>query len=407
MIPRVVALGLLVLIGGCGPLARLRSDLRQIDQNFRRGRADLQFVGNQPAVLVIYAQDRTATVELFDIVRSAGPVDLWLPAKPLNAFAFVDGNGDLGYQPGEACASARFDPRSTAVSDIALRLPDEACTENDAPPQMADGQALQWTQAAPLHAYFAEVTTLDDPRFSPEQATAGLWQPLEFVKSNSAGLFMLEPYDPNRVPVLFVHGMVGSPRDFRYLIQHLDTRRFQPWVLSYPSGMALEDLASATYRTLARTRYKLQFDELHIVAHSMGGLVTRGFINECSRARDCAYLKSFTSIASPFGGHAGGQWALDLAPAVAPAWRDMAPGSPYLRTLFSTPLPNSLPYNLLFAFHRQGMAKASSDGTIELQSQLRPEAQAEAATVRGFDETHMSVLSSAAVTRQIAELLME
>jgi hypothetical protein len=49
----------------------------------------------------------------------------------------------------------------------------------------------------------------------------------------------------------------------------------------------------------------------------------------------------------------------------------MIPGSPFLQTLFATPLPDALPHNLLFTFHHEGMGNTSSDGTIEVWSQLR------------------------------------
>lgn len=400
-------LSLCVVLSGCS-LLDLRSNLASIEQGYRRARADLEFTGESPTVLVLFAEDEHSTIETFDIVNGSGALDLWVPAKRMRAFAFVDGNGDLSYQPGELCASAEVDPGATTPNVetlLALHLPDVACSSRNAPPQMMNSATLQWTEAAALRASFAETTTLDDVRFSAEQASAGMWRPLEFVKANVAGLFMLQPYDPRRVPVLFVHGLVGSPRDFRYLIDHLDQSRFQPWVLSYPSGLALQDIARSMHRVLARTRYKLRFDELHIVAHSMGGLVVRGYVNECMRMQDCDYLRSFTSIASPFGGHAAAEHGINLAPVVAPVWRDMAPGSDYLKALFTKPLPESLPHNLVFTFHHEGLGNTSSDGTIEVWSQLLPEAQQQAAKLHGFDETHMSVLNSAAVAKEVAEFL--
>jgi hypothetical protein len=398
---------LLVPLAGCS-LLDLRSDLASIEQGYRRGSAELAYEGSRPAVLVVFSRDSSATIESFDVARSAGTIELLLPAKPLSVFAFVDDDGDMAYHEGDACASMQIDPGNTAPGEetqLELRLPDAGCSSRDAPPQMSGGSALQWTEAAALRASFGDVTTLDDERFSPQQATAGLWQPLEFVKAEAAGLFMLQPYDATRVPVLFVHGMVGTPRDFRHLIERLDTGRYQPWVLSYPSGVALQEIARSMQRILARARYKFRFDELHIVAHSMGGVVVRGFLNECVRTADCAYLRSFTSIASPFGGDPAAEFGSEHAPVVAPVWRDMAPGSEYLRSLFQTPLPDSLPHNLLFAFHHEGMGNTSSDGTVDVSSQLRPEAQQQAVQVRGYDETHMSVLNSDAVVQELSDVL--
>jgi len=47
----------------------------------------------------------------------------------------------------------------------------------------------------------------------------------------------------------------------------------------------------------------------------------------------------------------------------------------------------------------------ANDGTVTVASQLRPAAQHEAARVEGFNETHMSVLESTAVSERLNELL--
>jgi hypothetical protein len=58
-------------------------------------------------------------------------------------------------------------------------------------------------------------------------------------------------------------------------------------------------------------------------------------------------------------------------------------------------------YHLLFGFRGSG----PNDGIVALSSQLRQEAQEEARTERGFDETHTSILQSAAVADYLNEVL--
>ncbi len=82
-----------------------------------------------------------------------------------------------------------------------------------------------------------DVVPLSDPRFSAEPAAKGLWRPVSYALENRPGVYLLEPYDPKRTPVLFVHGMGGYPQEFETLIGRLDTRRFQPWVFAYPSAV--------------------------------------------------------------------------------------------------------------------------------------------------------------------------
>ena len=46
-------------------------------------------------------------------------------------------------------------------------------------------------------------------------------------------------FDPDKIPVLFVHGIGGTPLDWKYLAKGLDRHRFQPWFYYYPSGLRL------------------------------------------------------------------------------------------------------------------------------------------------------------------------
>jgi hypothetical protein len=52
-----------------------------------------------------------------------------------------------------------------------------------------------------------------------------------------------------------------------------------------------------------------------------------------------------------------------------------------------------------------GFKGESGDGTVTIASQLRPEAQEEARTLRGFDETHTGIVASPAVAAHLGEIL--
>ncbi len=72
------------------------------------------------------------------------------------------------------------------------------------------------------------------------------------------------------------------------------------------------------------------------------------------------------------------------------------------------PLPDTLPHYLLFGFRQDSfLSTASSDGVIPLSSQLRYDAQQQATSVRGFDESHSSILDSAAVIDKLNTILRE
>jgi len=250
------------------------------------------------------------------------------------------------------------------------------------------------------------LASLDDSRFDADKAEMGLWQPLSFMKEGYAGIYFLEEYDPAKTPILFVHGINGSPRDFSSLIGSLEHKQFQPWVFYYPSGIDLAAMSDGMDGMLSELRHRYPFKTLHVVAHSMGGLVSRGYVKACTKNQNCTYLSSFTSMSSPFGGHQSAQSGVDYAPVVVPVWRSMAPDSRFLKELFADPLPVGIPHHLLFGYRNNVLVGTTSgDGTISLVSQLRWEAQAQATSLRGFDEDHLSILNADAVHKHFNRLL--
>ena len=130
----------------------------------------------------------------------------------------------------------------------------------------------------------------------------GLWEPRTYMLEVGAGIFFLEPYDPDKIPVLFVHGIAGSPVEFRYLVQSLDRERYQPWLLAYPSALPITFLGSRLNDMLNLLHRRHDFGRLHVIAHSMGGLVSRAFINEYVHGGRHDYLGHFVTLSTPWGG---------------------------------------------------------------------------------------------------------
>ena len=73
----------------------------------------------------------------------------------------------------------------------------------------------------------------------------------DLLKEGYAGIYFLEPYAKDKTPVLFVHGIGGSPRDLEDIIAALDRRRFQPWLMNYPSGLDIRALGDGLVGLLA------------------------------------------------------------------------------------------------------------------------------------------------------------
>lgn len=234
-------------------------------------------------------------------------------------------------------------------------------------------------------------SSLDDPFFDPSYGSLGLYQPKEFSSHTQGAFFFgLEKLDPAKTLVLFVHGVNGTPRDWKFIVERLDRKRFQPWFYYYPSGLPLKPLGSYVAGVVKRldevTQSKVQ--RMVLVAHSMGGLVSREALNELSRQGVPDYLKLYVSFSTPYGGNDGARMGVEYAPAVVPSWRDAASGSDFLGQLYTVGIPVSVPFHLFFGFGGD-----NGDGTISLKSQLDLRAQGEARRVYGFNATHVGILN--------------
>lgn len=256
-----------------------------------------------------------------------------------------------------------------------------------------------------------EIAELSDARFGSESGTLGLWRPIDFLFDVGPGIYFLEAYDAERIPVLFVHGISGYPQEFAYLIERLDRERFQAWVYFYPSGAYLSRVSEHLSQLVVQLQSQHGFERLFLVAHSMGGLVARGFFLHHHGTTGEEYARLLVSISTPWSGHAAAQKGVERAPAVVHSWIDAAPNSEYLRQLFfwdpetrlrRRELPDHVSYHLLFGFRRNAnLPGVSGDTVVTVASQLRPEAQREADGIFGFDADHTKILRR----RETAELL--
>jgi hypothetical protein len=107
---------------------------------------------------------------------------------------------------------------------------------------------------------------------------------------NSIGLVLLEPYDPDRIPVIFVHGLLSSSFIWRNtalaLLRDPEIRRsYQFWAFSYPTGNPISFSALRLREDLAYAQE--QFGLRHgvvLIGHSMGGLLCRMQVTNSGRA---------------------------------------------------------------------------------------------------------------------------
>jgi len=99
----------------------------------------------------------------------------------------------------------------------------------------------------------------------------------------------LAPYDPNKIVVLFVHGLMSSPETWFPLINHLRADpqirdHYQFWFYSYPSGYPYPYSAAVLRRELdeAEKFYPIR-KKMIVIGHSMGGCISRLLITDTKR----------------------------------------------------------------------------------------------------------------------------
>lgn len=313
-----------------------------------------------------------------------------LPPRSYRVVAFEDTNRDIEYTSDErvcpwndfrdldAAPGSRHEDLDLAIAGVA--------PEGEAMP------AYRGPTGEERSIWIGAVLPLTDPRFGAENGRTGMLEPLQFMRDVGSGLFLLEEYDPARIPVLFVHGIAGNPQEFEEIIAALDRTRFQAWVLQYASGFSLEIVTDYADRALDEIVAVHRPANLCVVAHSMGGLVMRQslalFAETSSRT---TAVPLFLTLASPLGGHPAAA-AGASAPLVLPVWRSLVPTGPFVSSLFSRRLPSETRYDLLSAIGAD--SNGVTDGVVPVASQLRPEARAEAALVRSFAQSHTGILEA-------------
>jgi len=412
-------IALLAALTGCGMFA-VKEQQAKIDALcVLGGRVEAERAVPAPLIVVLARQtgadpQKRESWRVADhfVLEGPGQWQLRVSAGTYGVLAFQDLNRDLKAQPGEPFLRMEADQVFACKSgerrtDLALRIPAGGRSRLNETIDISALQARSFGDQFELSlgqvTALGDVASLSDARFDAAVAEDGLWRPFDFLFKAGPGIYFLGAYDGSKVPVLFVHGINGTPQNFRTVIDRLDRSRFQPWVYYYPSGGSLGAVADHLTQTMRTLQLRHGFRSFVVVAHSMGGLVSRGFLLRYREGGSGAAVPLFVSIATPWDGHKAAEMGTK-SPIVVRAWTDMAPGSEYLRSLYAR--DPGVPHHLLFAFRQSGVSLGeANDGTVTVASQLHAAAQQGAARVEGFNETHMSVLEAAAVSERLNGLL--
>lgn len=104
-------------------------------------------------------------------------------------------------------------------------------------------------------------------------------------------IYLLDPYDPNKIPLLMVHGLQSTPVAFAALVNALRSdpeirRRYQIWQFYYASGTPVLANAAALRESLAKTLRTLDpkdrdaaTKKIVVLGHSMGGVISHTLVS--------------------------------------------------------------------------------------------------------------------------------
>ncbi len=119
----------------------------------------------------------------------------------------------------------------------------------------------------------------------PVSGFAGMLNPASHQQLQ--GMYMLQPYQPDKIPVLFVHGLMSTPQVWLQMLNSLMydpvlRRHYQFWFFRYPTGNPIIYSASTLRAELAAAQAfcdpggtNAAFNRMVVVSHSMGGLLSK------------------------------------------------------------------------------------------------------------------------------------
>jgi len=383
-------------------LVKVKKEVREVlASTVLVGHISTTFPGKGPIIVAAYAinQGKREVVH-YTVLHDFGEYELMVAKGNYYVFAYWDKNSNLIYDAGEP-AGQYGDPKMVSapaggvVGDINISIPEKA-QNIDVP----SGFEISAVKPHKLYSRLAgAIIDLDDELFSEEHGSKGYWEGVSFFKEFGGNIYFLEEYDPQKIPILFIHGATGTPKGWKYFVDNIDRTRFQPWFFYYPSGARIQSMSYLLLWKLENLKIKYNFEQLYITAHSMGGLVARSFIID--HGARFPHVKLFISLATPWGGAGMAEYGVKQSPAVIPCWIDMQPESAFIQSLYRTKMPDTVSFYMFFGHSgSRNPFRSNNDRTIAFSSLLDRRAQSEAKMNYAFNEDHASIIYSKAVLDQ-------
>ena len=171
--------------------------------------------------------------------------------------------------------------------------------------------AVRIGSARPHLAADLSAPLLDVLDGTPKSNIVGYLQPFGST-TTQPHLEMLEPHQPGRIPVVFIHGLASDEGTWFDMINELRAwpefhHRFEPWVFHYPTGAAFLQSSAVLRRQLAIAVRQCDPEgrdpamrNLVLVGHSLGGLHARlQVVESADRLWDAVATVPFDHIRLP------------------------------------------------------------------------------------------------------------
>ncbi|HOP77964.1 MAG: alpha/beta hydrolase [Thermogutta sp.] len=206
--------------------------------------------------------------------------------------------------PGEPPAARYYPPDLSFPVTVFLRPEIPSATESQEEDRHYEGRLELYDPVATMNIQVgnyvvplqADLTTplatfLSNPALGSSLATVGLLRPEKLLTLQPGlnkpltGLYMVQPYEPDKIPVIMIHGWWSSPMTWIQMFNDLRSdplirRRYQFWFYLYPTGQPFWISAAQFRRDLRELRQTLDpdhrqpaLDQIVLIGHSMGGLI--------------------------------------------------------------------------------------------------------------------------------------
>jgi hypothetical protein len=334
--------------------------------------------GRPIIVLLVREDGEKPHVESSAVLYRPGPYHFFANEGRYSVFAFADLNSNLSIDEGE--------PRAVSSKQLLLH---EGKLHSSVDLTLRDGAGITAVDWHPKHD---ETITIEDNRLRERMGRKGHWAPAEWrIESGDDRLFLMEPFDPNRIPIVFVPGVGGTPDDMKAVIASLDHSRYQVWLFWYASGMRMSLSAQSLKSVLDEYRVLHDFSNLVVVSQCVGGMVARDAVAQMQEVEHPYSVAALVTFSTPWAGHNMARSGTSISPMTVPAWYDMTEGSEFQKHIIATALPQ-VPHYMFFSYGKG--SDVGDDGTVALTSELDLTMQRRATEVIGFSETHMGIVTN-------------